>query len=392
MPQNAAERLLANRERILLLWEERLRKEVSAARDVPSSVLIDALPTLLDQLADALSPDSPGEPASSASATSAAHGAERRRLTVFELKDLISEYRLLRQVLTSILEETGPFLADDRAALNTLLDSMIMDACSGFALVQSSLRDQFLATLAHDLRNPLNAARTAAAIIAENPGADDVARWAVRIVDNIGRVDRMICDILDAMRVQTGALLTMEQMKPCDLVAVVRQSLARFEATPRQRIVVLDDGPVLGHVEPDAVARAVENLTSNALKYGEPDQPITAEVREARGRAIITVHNHGPHIPEEKHETLFRAFQQLREGETSGKGGWGLGLAQVRAVAEAHGGDIGVESAPGKGTTFTINIPLDARPFQRQPSATSAATAARGHASLNHGSEANSEE
>jgi len=78
----------------------------------------------------------------------------------------------------------------------------------------------------------------------------------------------------------------------------------------------------------------------------------------------VTVHNYGPVIPPEKRETLFRAFQRLSDAETSGKSGWGLGLAQVRAVAEAHGGSIGVDSLPDRGTTFTIDIPLDARPYQ----------------------------
>jgi signal transduction histidine kinase len=79
------------------------------------------------------------------------------------------------------------------------------------------------------------------------------------------------------------------------------------------------------------------------------------------------VHNHGPVIPSEKRETLFRAFQRLTEAEISGKSGWGLGLAQVRAVTEAHGGSIGLDSLPDRGTTFIIDIPLDARPYQDRP-------------------------
>jgi len=111
----------------------------------------------------------------------------------------------------------------------------------------------------------------------------------------------------------------------------------------------------------------VENLTTNALKYGDHDYPITITVSETHGRGNVAVHNHGPVIPAEKRETLFRAFQRLTDAEMSGKTGWGLGLAQVRAVAEAHGGSIGVDSVPDRGTTFTIDIPLDARPYQGSP-------------------------
>jgi signal transduction histidine kinase len=168
------------------------------------------------------------------------------------------------------------------------------------------------------------------------------------------------------MRVQTGARLTLD-IKPCDLVEVVRQSLDRFHTEAGERIVLVAAGPLRAHVAPDALGRAVENLTTNALKYGAPSRPITVTVEETHGRGIVTVHNHGPVIPAEKRETLFRAFQRLTEAETSGKSGWGLGLAQVRAVAEAHGGSIGVDSVPDRGTTFIIDIPLDARPYQVNP-------------------------
>jgi signal transduction histidine kinase len=362
----AADRLRANKERILSLWENRLRKTVAAAGREPSLVLINTLPAVLDQLAEALSPEHPRRTATDGSTVGQEHGGERVRLTHFRLEDLITEYRILRQVLAEILEENRALSADERNTLNTSLDQMIMEACTGYALVQSSFRDQFFATVAHDLRNPLNAAQASAALIARDPRAEGVTSWAARIIDNISRADRMVRDLLDAMRVQTGARLTLE-ITPCDLVEVVRQTLDRFPTESGERLVVVAPKPVRGHVAPDALGRAVENLISNALKYGAPSRPITVTVEETHGRGILTVHNHGPVIPAEKRETLFRAFQRLTEAEMSGKGGWGLGLAQVRAVAEAHGGSIGVDSLPDRGTTFIVDIPLDARPYQDSP-------------------------
>jgi signal transduction histidine kinase len=362
----AADRLLANKERILSVWEERLRKTVAAAGREPSLILINTLPALLDQLAEALSPEHPRRTATDGSTAGQEHGGERVRLTHFRLEDLITEYRILRQVLAEVLDENRALSADERNTLNTSLDQMIMEACTGYALVQSSFRDQFFATVAHDLRNPLGAAQANAALIARDPRAEEVTSWAARIIDNIGRADRMVRDLLDAMRVQTGARLTLE-IKPSDLVELVRQTLDRFRSESGERIVLVAPRPVRGHVAPDAFGRAVENLISNALKYGAPSRPITVTVDERHGRLILTVHNQGPVIPQEKRETLFRAFQRLTEAEMSGKSGWGLGLAQVRAVAEAHGGSIGVDSLPDRGTTFIIDIPLDARPYQDRP-------------------------
>src|SRR5436190_10967571 len=335
----AADRLLANKERVLTLWEERLRKTVAAAGREPSLILINTLPAVLDQLAQALSPEHPRRTATEGSTVGQEHGGERVRLTHFRLEDLIAEYKILRQVLAEVLEENGALSSDDRNTLNASLDQMLMEACTGYALVQSSFRDQFFATVAHDLRNPLGAARAGAALIARDPHADGVAGWAARIMDNISHADRMVRDLLDAMRVQTGARLTLD-ITPCDLVEVVRQSIDRFHTEAGDRIVLVAPGPVRGHVAPDALGRAVDNLISNALKYGARDRPITITVTRMHRRGIVAVHNYGPVIPADKRETLFRAFQRLSDAETSGKSGWGLGLAQVRAVAEAHGGSI----------------------------------------------------
>jgi len=118
----------------------------------------------------------------------------------------------------------------------------------------------------------------------------------------------------------------------------------------------------------EALRRAFENLGSNAVKYGSNDKPITFAVGQQSGRVFVRVHNHGSHIPIEEQETIFQAFRRTREAMASGKHGWGLGLALVRGVAEAHGGSVAVDSLSERGTTFVIDMPVDARPFQSPPS------------------------
>jgi signal transduction histidine kinase len=359
-------RLKASKERILSLWEQRLCKEVPAAASLPHPILINTVPALLDQLAEAFSPEHGRRIATEGSTNAHEHGGERVRLTEFRLEDLMAEYRILRQVLFEVLEETAPLSRDERHTLDTSVDQALLEACTTYALVQSRFRDQFFALVAHDLRTPLNAAQSAAALISREPQGKNVARWARVISENIARVDHMVKDLLDAMRVQAGARLLLD-IKSCDLAAIVRQTVARFEAQHGDRLVLNVPETMPAHVAPDSVSRALENLVTNAVKYGAPARPITIALSDTHGRAILSVHNEGPHIPAERQETLFRAFQRSSAAEASGKVGWGLGLAQVRAVAEAHGGSIGVDSLPGCGATFTIDIPLDARPYQQRP-------------------------
>jgi signal transduction histidine kinase len=270
----------------------------------------------------------------------------------------------LRNVLFEVLEEHEPLTPSERATLNASIDSSIMEACSGYAVVQMTFRDQFFAMVAHDLRNPLGAALSIANILLRKPSAEEVSRLASLLADNVKRADRMIQDLLDAIRIQTGARPRLD-LQECELVTLVRETLERLQAEYGERFSLVAAEPVSGYMAHDALRRALENLISNAAKHGDPARPITVTVSETHGRALLSVHNYGDYIPVEQQETIFRAFQRLTDDKHSR--GWGLGLAQVRAVAEAHGGSVGVDSLPERGTTFVVDIPCDARPFQNNP-------------------------
>jgi signal transduction histidine kinase len=197
------------------------------------------------------------------------------------------------------------------------------------------------------------------------PGSDNVARWAARSVDAIDRVDRMLQDLLDAMRLDAGAQLPLD-LTPTDLVQVARAAIETLTAEYGDRFVLKAPDPVNGYFGVDPMRRAIENLAANAVKYGLEGRPITISVEAEHERALLAVHNQGPAIPPNELETLFVAFRRTHSSEQSHKRGWGLGLAQVRGVAEAHGGSIDVESLPDTGTRFIISVPLDPRPYQKQ--------------------------
>lgn len=358
----ACERLVASKAQILALWVQRLRQSVPAAATERHPLLINTLPALLDHLAQALSWQHPRHSATEGTTVAEEHGGERVRLTHFRLQDVMAEYRLLREVLLEVLEAQEPLTHSERHVLHTSIDEAMMKACSSYVLVQEGFREQLFAVLAHDLRGPLAAASTGLALILQNPSSQQVPDWAARASDGVKRVDQMLQDLLDSMRVQVGGRLKLE-LEPCDLVQVARESVEHLQAEHGDRFVLVGDDSILAHAAPDALRRAIENVGRNAVKYGSKSRPITITVRALHERAMITVHNEGSFIPVEQQETLFRAFHRLPSAEDSARG-WGLGLAQVRGVAEAHGGSIGVDSLRDRGTTFTIDIPLDARPHQ----------------------------
>jgi signal transduction histidine kinase len=355
----AGDRILATRDRVLALWEERVRKEIPNAAQEERAIIIDTFPAVLRQIAEALSPKHPRRIATEGSTVAEEHGGERVRMTQFRLEDVIHEYALLREVLVEVLEEHEPLTAAERGSLHASIDEATRKACAAYALVQAGFREQFVAVLAHDLRGPLSAAKASASLILRKPSEEDVPRWSAHIVESVDRADRMVQDLLDAMRAQAGASLELH-FSEGDMVEVVREAVDHLRTIYGDRFVLVAPAPVRGHFGVDPMRRAVENLAINAVKYGAAGRPITITVKGLQGRVFILVHNEGAHIPAEQQETLFRAFQRLA-GEGSSQRGWGLGLAQVRAAAEAHGGSIAVDSLPELGTTFTIDVPLDGR-------------------------------
>jgi signal transduction histidine kinase len=105
----------------------------------------------------------------------------------------------------------------------------------------------------------------------------------------------------------------------------------------------------------------MENLISNAIKYGAADSPVTVTLQDLSDKVRISVHNFGNPLSDDERTRIFDQFKRSKAAEASGKKGWGIGLTIVRGLTEAHGGSITVESSQETGTTFAVTLPRDAR-------------------------------
>lgn len=260
-------------------------------------------------------------------------------------------------------------LIADRLALHLESARLVADLHTTIESLHTErgVRERFVAALAHDLRGPLSSARLAADMLAQEPASLDKRRdLATRIERNIERVDRMIRDLLDANRIHAGEPLPL-RLDTCDLGALTRQVAEEARSLYGERFVVECD-PVRGVWSADELHRALWNLVANAVKYGAAKQPITIRGRLAAETVRISVHNFGEPIPAVELSSLFHAFHRTAKADSGDQIGWGLGLALVRGCAEAHGGRVDVVSDE-TGTTFAMELPLDARPHQRDTSA-----------------------
>lgn len=293
----------------------------------------------------------------------------------------LPQRRRLLGVLYVGLTETRAFTAREKRLLESLGGQLTLhlDNARLFAdllekvdllAAERELRERFVSILAHDLRGPLGAAMIGSQILVEHPERRDVA---VRIARNIDRADGMVRDLLDVNRIRAGERLSL-RIAECDLGAVAREVYEEMVSTSGERFTLVVPDRVIGYWSAEELRRAVWNLATNAVKYGAADRPITLLVRRDDDGAEVAVHNWGPPIPVEEQGNIFRAFTRAKSAKVGPQTGWGLGLALVEGCAMAHGGRVDVHSSVEAGTTFSVHLPMDSRPFQAGGKATSGST------------------
>lgn len=217
---------------------------------------------------------------------------------------------------------------------------------------ERDLRNEFVATLTHDLRTPLTSIKISAELalkMRENLYLRD--KCLLRICKDIDRTHHMITDLLDVSRIRAGKMLPLRLSK-CDLKSLIASTLEEMKFLYGDRFVFNCNEPVVRFWDADGIRRMMENLCNNAVKYGCPVSPITITLRKMENKIELLVHNHGSLLSAQDQASVFHPFQRDQAAQESGKTGWGIGLALVHGVIEAHGGEIKVESTVENGTTF----------------------------------------
>lgn len=352
--------LIRNKERILERFCDRAQRNLPSARREPHPVIIDTLPPFITRVAMALRGlDGPGY-ATMHSNIALQHGNERARFTRYSLGELLKEYEFIREILADTLRAEAQATDSEWRILHRSIDEAMSEAAVSFVEVHETFRDAFTASLTHDFRGPLQTASNYLELLRREPDAalrDVIAR---RIADNLQRIARMIAALLDASRSNAGERLTLDA-SDFDIREFFDELVNDLDPQRRQKLQLdlAEDFEV--HWDRDKIRRAVDNLIDNAFKYSTPGGTITVRVLQTHGRVHVSVHNHGEAISKEDRPMLFKPYRRTTRAQSSGKAGWGLGLVQVQAIAEAHGGDVGLDSEPASGTTFTLELLRDVR-------------------------------
>lgn len=232
----------------------------------------------------------------------------------------------------------------------------------------NAVKSQFLATLSHELRNPLAPIRNGLAIIRErNPaGLGDIPAMMER---QMRIASRLIDDLLDASHIDRGRLGIRRETVSLNAILDAAVETSRPNIAARAHELVVRHAPETVHIEadPTRLAQVVSNLLNNAAKFTPPDGRIVLSARAKAGYVTIRVQDNGVGIPETDLEAIFDMFVQLGPKESGSGEGLGLGLALARSLISLHGGEITAHSTgDGKGSEFRIRLPLTA-PSARRP-------------------------
>jgi signal transduction histidine kinase/ActR/RegA family two-component response regulator len=221
-------------------------------------------------------------------------------------------------------------------------------------------KDEFLATLAHELRNPLAPLATGLRIL-EHSGGDALAAARVREMMHrqFTHLVRLIDDLLDLSRVSRGLIeLRTERVEFERIVeSAVETSLPLIEAGRHELSVLLPPGPLPLEADPIRLAQVFSNLLNNAAKYTPAGGKITLACTRESGEVVVRVSDTGIGIPPDMLRTVFEMFTQVRGRADHVQAGLGIGLTLVRRLTEMHGGTVTAES-DGRGSTFTVRLPL----------------------------------
>lgn len=223
------------------------------------------------------------------------------------------------------------------------------------------LKTNFVGAVSHDLRTPLTSIMGYAEFLEDGIGGDlsgDQQAFVTQIMKSADRLERLLNDLLDFARLDAGTFKLALQTTDlhAKLVEVAESVHPQVEGAMLTLDVAVTDAPLFVSMDVQRIERVLINFLSNAIKFTLPGGTIRMETRLEGDRVICEVSDNGEGIAAEELPQLFQRFSQLKSGQR--KGGTGLGLSICKAIVEAHGGEVGVRSQLGQGSTFWFSLPL----------------------------------
>lgn len=369
---NTADILREKKDLILENWLRKVKEEIPMDRKYDKTAIENSVPDLIDSLIEILyTGDAVG-----IKSHSIKHGWQRTNHTSYSMIHIIKEYNLLRSVIFSFIDNLSEEIPhSDRDIIINGVNYAIENAAEAFYKAQQEVqingrkiaeikadrlkiedknREEFIQAIMHDLSSPLNNIKTCTEMMDGELDLETAKNLVDILKASIVQAEFLIEDFLDIGSVDHFQNLPINKSM-INVTEELKQQINIFKITYRREFILnASDDEILVNLDRNLIRRAFCNLLDNAMKHGLPSKPIIINCHSKSGRLNIAVSNHGKEIPKDIIESIFKRYYKT----THTAKGWGIGLAFVKKVAEAHDGNVYVESSEN-GTVFRIDIPAN---------------------------------
>lgn len=371
---NAHELIRDYKDSIIDNWMREVKTELPGSKEHDNVALTNDIPTLIDNLADALENKNV-----EFAHESIEHGRLRALFDNYSLLHVIREYRILKRTIFRILDLQSQVTVKDRNLIMESIDLVIEQAGEIFFQIRNqmesdaravaennyqklrgddNLRNEFIEGLSHDMKNPITNMKLAVDILKAKVLDDELTPILGLLEKNAEKTEVLINSLKNINFVSASEAFPI-QVSPVNLSSHLSDFIQSNTIQSNYKLLAdLPETQISGVWDVDAILRAIGNLLQNAVRYGNTQMPITIGANEVDNTVLIFVHNHGDAIPFTEQAKIFSRLYQVNNSTGVGQG---LGLFTVKNIAEAHGGKVELTSYEGHGTTFRMVLPKDSR-------------------------------
>lgn len=296
--------------------------------------------------------------------TAAETHADSRLNSGFSINLLVSEYCALRSSVLKLWFKNNQCntnqQAEDIIRFNEAIDQSLAESVARYSEAIALAQDIFLGVLGHDLRDPLNSIGAGAQFLTQvgEPDSRSV-KLGMQMYTSVLRMNKMLDNLLNFTQSRIGGGLKISSSY-VDLAQVSKDVVEEFHLSAPNHVINNNiEGNCSGDWDSGRLSQVYQNLISNALQYGSPQEPIVVLTKDCGDHVVVTVQNNGPLIPEANQHKIFDLMHRSQPIEVAHSGGrnLGLGLYIVREIVTAHQGSVSVSSSETQGTIFKVELP-----------------------------------